>query len=70
MKRRTVITQLLIFLAIIVVVNLISEQMFFRLDFTSDKQYTLSKATKDLLEELNDVITITAYYSEDLPPHQ
>jgi gliding-associated putative ABC transporter substrate-binding component GldG len=67
MKRRNVITQLLIFLTIILVVNLISEQMFFRLDFTSDKQYTLSKATKDLLEELNDVITVTAYYSEDLP---
>jgi len=68
MKRRIVITQLLVFLAIILVVNLISEQMFFRLDFTSDKQYTLSKATKDILNELNDVITITAYYSEDLPP--
>jgi len=67
MKRRNVITQLLVFLAIILVANLISEQVFFRLDFTSDKQYTLSKATKDILSELNDVITITAYYSEDLP---
>jgi gliding-associated putative ABC transporter substrate-binding component GldG len=68
MKRRNVITQLLVFLAIILVANLISEQVFLRLDFTSDKQYTLSKATKDILSELNDVITITAYYSEDLPP--
>lgn len=68
MKSKNVLTQLLIFLAIIVVVNLISEQMFFRLDFTSDKQYTLSKATKDILADLSDVITITAYYSEDLPP--
>jgi gliding-associated putative ABC transporter substrate-binding component GldG len=68
MKKRNVITQLLVFLAIIFVINLISEQLFFRLDFTSDKQYTLSTATKDILNELNDVITITAYYSEDLPP--
>jgi len=68
MKRRNVITQLLIFLAIILVANLISEQVFFRLDFTADRQYTLSKATKDILSDLDDVITITAYYSEDLPP--
>jgi gliding-associated putative ABC transporter substrate-binding component GldG len=68
MKRKNVITQLLIFLAIILIINMISEQIFIRLDFTSDKQYTLSKATKDILVDLNDVITVTAYYSEDLPP--
>jgi gliding-associated putative ABC transporter substrate-binding component GldG len=68
MKKRNVISQLLIIIAILLVVNLISNQLFFRLDFTADKQYTLSKATKDILKELNDVITITAYYSEDLPP--
>ncbi len=68
MKKRNVISQLLIIIAILLVVNLISDQLFFRLDFTADKQYTLSKATKDILGELNDVITITAYYSEDLPP--
>jgi gliding-associated putative ABC transporter substrate-binding component GldG len=68
MKKRNVISQLLIIIAILLVVNLISNQVFFRLDFTADKQYTLSKATKDILKEVNDVITITAYYSEDLPP--
>ncbi len=68
MKKRNVITQLVILLAIILVVNLISNQLFIRLDFTSDQQYTLSKATKNILGDLDDVITITAYYSEDLPP--
>ena len=68
MKKRNVITQLLIILAILLVVNLISNQLFVRLDFTSDKQYTLSKASKNILQNLEDVITITAYYSEDLPP--
>jgi len=68
MRKRNVLSQLLILVAIILVVNLISDQLFFRLDFTADKQYTLSEATKDILNEVNDVITITAYYSEDLPP--
>lgn len=68
MKRSKVITQVLIFIGILVVVNMISEQMFLRLDFTADKRYTLSTATKDILEDLDDVITVTAYFTEDLPP--
>ena len=68
MKRSKVITQLLIFIGILVVVNMISEQLFLRLDFTADKRYTLSTATKDILEDLDDVITVTAYFTKDLPP--
>ena len=68
MKKRKVFSQLFIIIAILLVINLISDQLFFRLDFTADKQYTLSDATKDILRELEDVINITAYYSEDLPP--
>jgi gliding-associated putative ABC transporter substrate-binding component GldG len=68
MKKRNVFSQLFIIIAILLVVNLVSNQLFFRLDFTADKQYTLSRATRDILREVEDVITITAYYSEDLPP--
>ena len=68
MKRSKVISQLLIFIGILVVVNLISEKVFLRLDFTADKQYTLSKATKDVLGEVNDVVTVTAYFTKDMPP--
>lgn len=68
MKKSKVITQVLIFIGILVFVNMISEQLFLRLDFTADKQYTLSTATKDILEDLDDVITVTAYFTEDMPP--
>ena len=68
MKRSKVITQVLIFIGILIVVNMISEQMFLRLDFTADKRYTLSAATKDILEDLDDVITVTAYFTENMPP--
>jgi len=68
MKRSKVITQLLIFIGILVVINLISEKVFLRLDFTADKQYTLSKATKDVLHEIGDVVTVTAYFTKDMPP--
>ncbi len=67
MKRNSTINRLFIFIGIIAVLNLISDKLFFRLDFTADGRYTLSNATKDVLNELDDVVTIKAYFSEDLP---
>jgi len=58
----------LLLVAIILVVNLISNQFFFRLDLTEDKQYTLSTATKDILRNLDDPVTVTAYFTDGLPP--
>jgi gliding-associated putative ABC transporter substrate-binding component GldG len=68
MKKSKVISQLLIFIGILIVVNMISEKLFLRLDFTADKRYTLSTATKDILNDLDDVVTVTAYFTKDLPP--
>ena len=68
MKKQTILIQLLVVVAIVVVANLLSNQLYVRADFTEDKRYTLSDATKDVLEDLGDVITVTAYFSEDLPP--
>ncbi|MFT6865680.1 MAG: gliding-associated putative ABC transporter substrate-binding component GldG [Cyclobacteriaceae bacterium] len=67
MNKKNIILQLVIVLAIILVANLISNSLYFRLDFTEDNRYTFSKATKDVLNELDGVITIKAYFSEDLP---
>jgi gliding-associated putative ABC transporter substrate-binding component GldG len=68
MKKSKVITNLMVVIAIIVVLNLIFYNLFFRLDFTADQRYTLSKATKNVLTELEDVVTVSAYFSDDLPP--
>ncbi len=68
MKRSKVISRVLIFIGILVVLNLISEKLFLRLDFTADQRYTLSGATKNILEDLDDVVTVTAYFTKDLPP--
>ena len=66
-KRKIQITILLVF-AILILVNLLSTKLFFRLDFTEDKRYSLSDATENILENLNEPVTVTAYFSEDLPP--
>jgi gliding-associated putative ABC transporter substrate-binding component GldG len=53
---------------ILILANLLSSDYFLRLDFTEDQRYTLSKATEDILDELAEPVTVTAYFSEDLPP--
>ncbi len=67
-KNKTTIQLLLIF-GILVVTNLVSREVFFRLDLTEDKQYTLSRATSDILAELSEPVTVKAYFSTDLPPN-
>lgn len=59
--------RLLIIFAIIVVINFISMNFFFRIDITSDGRYSLSPATKDILRELDETVTITAYFTKDIP---
>lgn len=65
MKRTT--TYLLIVIGILVLVNVLSDNLFLRLDLTADKQYTLSNATKNIVKTLEEPVTVTAYFSEDVP---
>lgn len=53
--------------AIILVINLLSKQFFFRWDITQEKQYTLSEATKNIISNLGEPVTITAYFTANLP---
>jgi gliding-associated putative ABC transporter substrate-binding component GldG len=49
-------------------VNIAADRFFLRLDFSEGHQYTLSKASKEILKSLDAPITVTAYFSENLPP--
>jgi gliding-associated putative ABC transporter substrate-binding component GldG len=62
-------TTIFLMIIIVIVVNILSQNYNFRIDLTEDKEFTLSKATKDILEKLDKPVTITAYFSKDLPPN-
>jgi len=50
------------------IVNFIAQNWIFRIDLTEDKRYTISDATKEILENLNDEIRIKVYLEgESLP---
>ena len=60
-------TGILLVGGILVAVNLIGLELFGRLDWTDDRVYSLSRASRDLVAGLVDPVTITAYFSDDLP---
>jgi gliding-associated putative ABC transporter substrate-binding component GldG len=65
MKRTT--TFILTALGIIVLVNILSDNFFLRMDLTADNRYTLSKASKNIIRNLKEPVTITAYFSGNIP---
>jgi len=59
---------LIILLCWLGVINYVSNQIFFRVDLTEGKAYTLSNSTKAILKGLRQPATITAFISGNLPP--
>jgi gliding-associated putative ABC transporter substrate-binding component GldG len=68
-RKKSLLPYILVVAGILILLNILANRFFFRIDFTEDKRYTLSDATKNILNELNDPVTITAYFSEGLPPN-
>ena len=60
-------TFILLFLGVLILINLISINIFYRLDLTEGKIYTLAKASKDAVNNLPDRLTVKAYFSKNLP---
>ena len=61
------IISILFILGILVMINIIGIRSFIRLDLTSSKMYSLSRASKNIVGEIEDKLIIKAYFSSDLP---
>lgn len=60
-----IVVFILLVLGILVLVNFLSARRFIRADLTEDKRYTVSKATKNVIKNLDDIVTVTAYFSTE-----
>jgi len=71
MKRRKIrnqhIVELVITLGVIILLNFIGSFYYYRLDLTTEKRYTLSPATKEILTNLDDIVYIKVYLDGELP---
>lgn len=61
------ITQLAAGIIIVVLINVIGSYIFTRFDLTSEKRYSLSSSTKQLLRETDDIVYFKVYLHGDFP---
>ncbi len=66
MKKQLLASTFLV-VGIVLVINFLFNELHLRFDLTDDRQYTLSQATLDILADLEEPVTIKAYFSKDLP---
>ena len=65
--KRNEIFSLVITLIIIVLINIIGSFIYTRFDLTSEKRYTLSNTSKDILRNLDDYVYFRVYLEGEFP---
>jgi len=55
--------------AIVLLFNFIASRHFVRVDLTQSHLYALSDSSKDIMRNLDDIVTVKVLFSETLPPH-
>lgn len=57
---------LILILLILIFTALVSNRLFFRIDVTENKAYTISEASREILGQIDDTVEITYYISQQL----
>lgn len=68
LKKSDLSISILLVIGIIAVINFFAYQIFVRWDLTQNKVYSISEISKDSAAELDDIVNIKAYFSDNLPP--
>lgn len=61
------LTELGLVLGLLILLNLILTNYFFRIDLTSEKRYSLSESSKNLAAKVDDVMFVKVYLEGDFP---
>ncbi len=67
LNRKKDLTFLVIGLVIVLLLNYVGSFTFERFDLTSEKRYTLSETSKDLANNIDDIIYVKVYLEGDFP---
>ncbi len=69
-KRSEKYVKFLVYLIIVVLANVAGITLFFRMDLTANKMYSISNASKKVVSTLSDPLTIKVFFTKNLPaPH-
>lgn len=66
-NRNSLTIYLLILIGALLLLNLISRNWYKRFDLTNNKMYSLSKSSEDIVDKIDDLLTMKVYFSNDLP---
>lgn len=58
----------IVILTTVILILFLSYYFFFRIDLTSDKRYSISEQSKNLMEKIDETIKVTVYLDGDLNP--
>jgi len=69
-KKSAKYLKFIVYLVVIVLVNVAGITLFFRMDLTKNKIYSISAASKKVVATLSEPLTINVFFTKDLPsPH-
>lgn len=66
-KKSDLSITVLLLIGILIVVNFFSYQIFYRWDLTEGQEFSISKPSKNTVSGLDDIVTVKAYFSDNLP---
>ncbi|MFI5221587.1 MAG: gliding motility-associated ABC transporter substrate-binding protein GldG [Bacteroidia bacterium] len=66
-KRGVAITELVLVMVLLVFLNLIFSGLFFRVDMTKEKRYSLSEASKKLARKVDNLMFVKVYLEGEFP---
>lgn len=69
-KRYAKYVKFLIYLAVVILINVVGMTLFFRLDLTRNGSYSISAASKRVVSTLSEPLTVNVFFTRNLPaPH-
>ena len=66
-KRSGRYLKFLIYLAVVILVNVAGITLFFRMDLTDNRIYSISKASQKVVDTLSEPLTIKVFFTKNLP---
>ncbi len=67
-QNMSIYLKFMMYLAVVVLINLAGTTLFFRIDLTAGKAYSLSSASTKAVATLSEPLTVKAFFTEELPP--
>ena len=65
--KKSVVAPALVLFTMLFLLNAISKNWFFRWDLTDNNMYSLSASSESVVDQIDDLLTMKIYFSDDLP---